>query len=320
MAEATLAPESASAVVKTAVIKIRNAATIKLSYMRTLATKLFASSRSGIASTVTFLRRSWGILPVALMGSGVVGGLTSTRKGYLMVTGFISSVIKSAFRLLGTVRRGITDVLDYGIQLLGKSVGKLNPKKGERISKLGYVFTDKRESFLQRTALLLSNTAIIVKNAYEHKLVTLIVPIWSSLVGLTMLIDVLAKGLIASLVTEIPAVGAAIASVLSGGWALVIGVLIVASISALIALALKSDDIVGTVVETSEEPVATSEIKDVQQGEVTINVTGDVTPELAQAIAEKHVEAELAAAEAAVKQMAKPQSRPNIPNKNKKKK
>lgn len=320
MADATLAPESASAVVKTAIIKIRNAATIKLSYMRSLATKLTASSRAGIAGTVTFLRRTWGIVPVALIGSGVVGGLTSTKKGYLMVTGFLSSAIKSAFRLLGTIRRGITDVLDYGIQLLGKSVGKFDSKKGERISTMGYIFTDKREGFLQRTASLLSKTALIVKNAYEHTLVTLIVPIWSSVVGLAMLVNLFTNSLITGLASEAPIIGTYLAAVLSGGWALVIGVLIVASISALIALALKSDDIVGTVVETSEAPVATSEIKDVQQGEVTINVVGDVTPELAQAIAEKHVEAELAAAEAAVRQMVKPQARPNTQSKNKKKK
>jgi len=320
MAEATLAPESATAEVKAVIIKIRNAATIKLSYMRTLATKLAASSRAGIASTVTFMRRTWGIAPIALIGSGVVGGLTSTKAGYLMVTNLISSIVKNIFRLLGTIRKAITDVLDYGIQLLGKSVGKFSPKKGERIATLGYVFTDKRESFLQRSCLLLSNTALIVKNSYEHKIVTLIVPVWSSLVGLAMLVNFMVKGLIINLASEVPVIGAYLASVLSGGWALVLGVLIVASVSALISVALKSDDIVGSVIETSDEPVATSEIKDVQQGEVTINITGDITPELALAIAEKHVETELAVAEASVKQIKNPNPRPNNQSKNKKKK
>ena len=320
MAEATLAPESATAEVKAVIIKIRNAATIKLSYMRTLATKLAASSRAGIASTVTFLRRTWGSAPIALIGSGVVGGMTSTKTGYLMITNFISLIVKTTFRLLGTIRKAITDVLDYGIQLLGKSVGKFSPEKGERISTLGYVFTDKRESFLQRSCLLLSNTALIVKNSYEHKLVTLIVPVWSSLVGLAMLVNVFTKGLIINLASEVPVIGAYLASVLSGGWALILGVLIVASISALISVALKSDDIVGSVIETTDDPVATSEIKDVQQGEVTVNITGDITPELAQAIAEKHVETELAAAEASVRQIKNPNPRPNNQSKNKKKK
>lgn len=318
MAEATLAPESATAEVKAVIIKIRNAATIKLSYMRTLATKLAASSRAGITSTVTFLRRTWGIAPVALIGSGVVGGLTSTKMGYLMVTNFISLIVKNIFRLLGTIRKAITDVLDYGIQLLGKSVGKFSPKKGERISTLGYIFTDKRESFLQQSCLLLTNTALIVKNSYEHKLVTLIVPVWSSIVGLAMLVNVFTKNLITGLASEVPVIGAYLASVLSGGWALVLGVLIVASVSALIAVAVKNEDIVGSVIETSDDPVATSEIKDVQKGEVTVNITGDVTPELALAIAEKHVETELAAAEASVKQMNNSKPRPQ--NKSKKKK
>jgi hypothetical protein len=135
-----------------------------------------------------------------------------------------------------------------------------------------------------------------------------------------MLVNVFTKGLIINLASEVPVIGAYLASVLSGGWALILGVLIVASISALISVALKSDDIVGSVIETTDDPVATSEIKDVQQGEVTVNITGDITPELAQAIAEKHVETELAAAEASVRQIKNPNPRPNNQSKNKKKK
>jgi hypothetical protein len=248
--------------------------------------------------------------------------MTSTKKGYLTVTGFTSFLITKAFRLLGAVRKRITAILDYGIQLLGKSVSKFDAKKGSSITTMGYAFTDKREQLFGRTAAYLSSTANIVKNAYEHKIVTLIVPVWSSIVGLAMLINIITKGIVVELAFEIPTIGKYLAAILSGGLPLILGVLIVASASALIALAVKSDDIVGSVIETEDNPVATSEIKDVQNGEVTITVTGDVTPELAEAIAEKHVEVELAKAEAVVKEMSKPQTptRKPQPSRNKKKK
>lgn len=320
MAEASLAPESATAVTKAAIIKVRSAAATKLSYMRTLATKLSAASRKGILNTVKFLRRSWGYIPVAV-SSSFIGGLSATKQGYLSLVGGIAAIFRGMFRLSEETRRSAWSVFDTIFYTTAKMVKKFNPDKGQKLAIRCCNFTDKRERFFQKLNQRLITVGNIVKRAYEHKITYTTVNIWSSVISIAMLVNAFTKGFVKSLVADLPAIGAFLASVISGGWATVIAVVLVATIAAITTLALKNESIVllDSVVETDDEPVATSEIKDVNNGEVTVNVVGDVTPEVAQAIAEKHVEVELANAQAAVKRAARPNNRPSQ-HKSKKKK
>jgi len=328
MATATLAPTGAQADAKATVIKVRNAASVKLDYLRSLATKLVASSRKGIASTVTFMRRSWGIIPVSL-GGALIGGLTATKSGYRMVTGFISSVIKKTFKILGSIRRKSTDIYDYGFQLLAKGVGKINASAGSKMANFGYKVTDFRERAWAKAAEYTANFGRILKGAFEHTITATIVPIWSSIIGVGYVVNQFTGGLVSTFASLVPVVGKYIVAALSGGLPAILCVLGVAMIGAGVSIVLKNDEIVNGVQaqvlsETIEEAIAISEIVDIANGVVHVEVEGNVTSEQATDIAEQHIAQELVVAEKAVLELARPQAPrqqgPRNQNKNKKKK
>jgi hypothetical protein len=330
MATATLAPTGAQADAKATVIKVRNAASVKLDYLRSLATKLVASSRKGIASTVTFMRRSWGIIPVSL-GGALISGLTATKSGYRMVTGFISSVIKKTFSILGSIRRKSTDIYDYGFQLLAKGVGKINASAGSKMANFGYKVTDFRERAWMKVGSYTANFGRILKGAFEHTITATIVPIWSSIVGVGFVVNQFTGGLVSTFASLIPVAGKYVVAALAGGVPAILCVAGVAMLGAGISLALKSDEIVNGVQakvlsETIEEAIAISEIVDIANGVVHVEVEGNVTTAQATEIAEQHIAQELVVAEKAVRELVRPQApRPQGPrnqnqSKNKKKK
>lgn len=315
MATATLAPTGAPADAKATVVKVRNAASVKLDYLRSLATKLVASSRKGIAHSVTFMRRSWGIIPVSL-GGALISGLTATKSGYRMVTGFISSVIKKTFGLLGKLRRKSSEIFDYGFQLVSRGVGQINSSAGKKMSKLGYDLTDYRERSLSKVASFFGNFGRIVKSAFEHTITATIVPIWSSVMGVGYIVNYFTGGLVSSFAALVPVAGKYIVAALAGGIPAILAVIGVAMGGAAISLALKSDKIVNGVQaevlsETIEEAIAISEIVEIANGVVSVEVEGNVTVTQATEIAEQHIAQELAIAEKAVREMTKPQPTPN---------
>lgn len=326
MATATLAPTGAQADAKATVIKVRNAASVKLDYLRSLATKLVASSRKGIASTVTFMRRSWGVIPVSL-GGALISGLTSTKTGYRMVTGFIGSVIKKTFSILGVVRRKSSEAYDYGFQLLAKGVGKINAPAGKKMASFGYKVTDYRERAWMKFGAYATNFGRMLESAFNHGITATIVPIWSSLAGVGFVVNQLTGGVVSVFASLIPFAGKYIVTALTGGLPAILAVVGVAMLSAGATLVLKSDEIVNGVKaqvlsETLEDAIAISEIVDIANGVVSVEVEGNVTIAQATEIAEKHIAEELAVAEKAVREVVKPHSpRPqNTHGKNKKKK
>lgn len=326
MAQATLAPIGAQADAKATVVKVRNAASVKLDYLRSLATKLVASSRKGIASTVTFMRRSWGIIPVSL-GGALISGLTSTKTGYRMVTGFIGSVLKKTFSILGSARRKIAEAGDYAFQLLAKGVGKINAPAGKKMANFGYKLTDLRESTWMKISAYAANFGRIIESAFNHGITATIVPIWSSLAGVGFVINQVTGGLVSTFASLIPFAGKYIVAALAGGLPAILAVVGIAMFSAGATLVLKSDEIVNGVKaqvlsETIEDAIAISEIVDIANGVVSVEVAGDVTIAQATEIAEKHIAEELALAEKVVREVVKPYSpRPqNTHSKNKKKK
>jgi len=333
MATATLAPTGAQADAKATVVKVRNAASVKLDYLRSLATKLVASSRKGIASSVTFMRRSWGIVPVSL-GGALISGLTATKSGYRMVTGFVSTVIKKTFGLLGKLRRKSSDIFDYGFQLLSRGVGKINTSAGNKMSKFGYDLTDFRERSWAKVASFFGNFGRIVKSAFEHSITSTIVPIWSSIMGVGYIVNYFTGGLVSTFASLVPVAGKYIVAALAGGVPAILAVIGVAMMGAAISLALKSDSIVNGVQaevlsETIEEAIAISEIVDIANGIVSVEVEGNITVAQATEIAEQHISQELVVAEKAVRDLSRPAPKPNpnsarpngqYPSKNKKKK
>jgi hypothetical protein len=326
MATATLAPTGAPADAKATVIKVRNAASVKLDYLRSLATKLVSSSRKGIASTVTFMRRSWGVIPVSL-GGALISGLTSTKTGYRMVVGFISSVIKKTFSFLGSARRKIAEAGDYVFQLLAKGVGKINAPAGKKMANFGYRLTDFRERAWMKVSSYVTNFGRIVESAFKHSITATIVPIWSSLAGVSFVVNQLTGGLVSTFASLIPVAGKYVVAALAGGVPAILAVVGVAMFSAGAALVIKSDEIVNGVraqvlSETIEDAIAISEIVDMTNGVVSVEVAGNVTVAQATEIAEKHIEQELVVAEKVVRNVVKPHApRPqNTHSKNKKKK
>lgn len=330
MAQATLAPTGAQADAKATVIKVRNAASVKLDYLRSLATKLVSASRKGIASTVTFMRRSWGVIPVSL-GGALISGMTATKSSYRTVVGLVSFAIKKTFSLLGKIRRRSSEAFDYAYQLTAKMVGKINKPIGTKMAHFGYKLTDYRERSYARLESFAGNFGRIMRSAFEHTITATIVPIWSSLIGIGYVVNLFTHGLVSTFASLIPVGGKYIVAALAGGVPAILAVVGVAMGGAAISLALKSDQIVNKVqseviAETLEEAVAISEIVDITSGTVEVEVEGNITTEQATNIAQQHVEQELAAAEKAVRELTKP-SNPRPPvqrskqqNKNKKKK
>jgi len=331
MATANVAPTGAKADAKATVVQIRNAVSAKLDYLRVLANKLIASSKKGVAQTITFMRRSWGIIPLSF-GGALVSGLTATKSGYRAVTGFISSVIRSAYCLLGKARRWSTDISDYGIQLLAKVVGKINKPAGAKISSFGFKMTDYRERFWAKANYYVSTLALVIKAAVEHTITATIVPIWSSLIGVGFLLNQFTGGMASTLATGIPVVGKYAVAAMAGGPATALAIIGVAFLGGVVSIALKSKDIIAQAqaqtivsamnfIETDESDIS-SVIVEMSHGDVKVKVEGDVTIDQATDIAMKHIAEEVTALEKVVRPNITPKQNnyPSNQNKNKKKK
>ena len=329
MASATLAPTGAQADAKATVVKVRNAASVKLDYLRSLATKLVATSRKGIANTVTFMRRSWGVIPVSL-GGALISGITSTKYGYRSVVNFASGIIKKTFSFIGSLRRKLSYMYDNAFATFAGLVGKVNYGLGRKLKNFGYKVTDVREQSFVRLSQATSRFGRIAKAALLHGIPSVVVPIWSTLVGVGYVVNYFFGNFASSLASLIPFAGKYIVAALAGGWPAILMTASVAMASATVACLFKSDQIIGKVVAEDitgaiSEAIAVSDIVDISSGTASVEVTGDVSYEQALDIAQQHVEQELVVAEKAVKNLSKPApraqvNRPTYPSKKQKKK
>lgn len=235
--------------VKDTVSTIRTAAEVKLQYLRTLASKIVASTK--IPATAFFAKVKaiytavkgfvvnaaktvWNWLPYTVRGAALPA-LTSTRKGYNALTGFVKDALGFVARQFG---KGI-DFVNKAIHNVGYYASKpicwVLPPVGNFLIRRNQAFTNFRQSVINYARVAFAGTGAILTEAYTSDTAVKVTTGFSSVLLPVILVNALTGGAVLAAIASIPVVGAIAAAALGGkGIAVALG--LSATIGAIISL------------------------------------------------------------------------------------
>lgn len=242
------APSTTQAV-KDTVSTIRTAAQVKLQYLRTLASKIVADSKIPAAAffakvkaiyaavkgfVVNAAKSVWNWLPYTVRGAALPA-LTSTKKGYNALAGFVKDSLGFVARQFG---KGI-DFVNKAIHTVGYYASKpfcwVLPPVGNFLIRRNQAFTDFRQSVINYARVAFAGTGAILTEAYTNDTTVKVTTGFSSVLLPVILVNALTSGAVLAAISSIPVVGAIAAAAL-GGKGIVIALGLSATIGAIISL------------------------------------------------------------------------------------
>ncbi|CAB4194621.1 hypothetical protein UFOVP1264_76 [uncultured Caudovirales phage] len=254
MATTTMAPVNISDDVKTVVVKVRTAATLKLEFLRALVKKIASASKQGAYSVIGFAKRFWETVPASVSGA-VAAGLASTREGYQAATSFIRNSLRWVTGLAWGAARMASMAVDKALGFTAKVVGTIYAPAGEFLANANDRFTSMRETAMNYVYTNLYGVGTVLKAAYNTTTTVALTTgfataVSAAFVAKAALPEIASNAL--ALVATVPVVsymGRWIEFALTGGVATFLSLALVATIGAVASFFFNKEEIQESIVE-----------------------------------------------------------------------